>query len=433
MVYVYLILNILYIMFSIKFYKNKINPISIYSVVWTFMTILYELKLVYYYDLTLLTWLIIIVFQIAYNFGCIVGKTMSIYTKRYNIKSHNNINITNVKHKKDLKRMIIILSLLASISTISNLSIAIKKYGINLLKYTNQLYAARLAGDIDSGIPYLGIFVYPALIYAGIYFVKFNYNKIILLPIIISALGELKSGGRLNFITGAFLFLIPIIFSKYDIKNIIVENLKKKSNKAQYIKILFSLSIFIILFIIITRNRSTWITYNAYMSPLMIKLMDISPTIYKNYVYITSPLGVLNEFLKDPTFNFGGHTFLTIYNFLNKFGADIPVKQYQTFYNIPISSNVGTYIRELIEDFTIPLGIMVTIFTGMIFSFNYSKFRKTGSYLNLIWASTFAFVIFFSFFTWHFRSSSMWITLVVGTISGIILDKSYTVKLKRNK
>ena len=51
------------------------------------------------------------------------------------------------------------------------------------------------------------------------------------------------------------------------------------------------------------------------MSPLMIKLMDISPSIYKNYVYITSPLGVLNEFLKDPTFNFGGHTFLTIYNF----------------------------------------------------------------------------------------------------------------------
>ena len=100
MVYVYLILNILYIMFSIKFYKNKINPISIYSVVWTFMTILYELKLVYYYDLTLLTWLIIIVFQIAYNFGCIVGKTMSIYTKGYNIKSHNNIIITNVKQKK---------------------------------------------------------------------------------------------------------------------------------------------------------------------------------------------------------------------------------------------------------------------------------------------------------------------------------------------
>lgn len=424
MIYMYILINILYILFSIKFYKAKINPISIYSIMWTVVTFLYELKLVRYYDLTLMTWLIIIVFQLAYNLGCIFGKVKD------SNEDNNGQFDSNSNDEKDLKRTIIILSLLTSISTVSNFLIAVKTYGLNLLMHTNQLYAARLSGDIENGIPYLGAFVYPALIYSGVYFEKFGFKKFILLPIILIVLGEIKGAGRLGFVSGAFLLLIPIIFKKNKKVRKNGNKLKIKGKKMQNVKLVFSVSILIIAFVVITKNRSTWISYNPYMSPLMAKLVDYNPSIYKNYTYITAPLGVLNEFLKDPTFSFGGHTFLTIYNFLNKFGADISVSQYQTFYNVPISCNVGTYIRELVEDFTIPLAIMVTFLTGLIFSHNYSKFRNKGLFVNLIWASTFAFVMFFSFFTWHFRSSSMWITLVVGSISGRILDRKYKVILK---
>ncbi|GLI19869.1 hypothetical protein TSYNTROPHJE_16820 [Tepidanaerobacter syntrophicus] len=431
MIYAYIFINILYTMFSMKFYKAKINPISLYSIVWTAIVVLYELKLIYYYELTATTWMVLIFFQLAYNLGCIFGKKR--YCSKNNISSEQIISSVNTKNERDLRITILILSVLTSISVISNLSIAIKTYGFKLLASTNQLYSARLAGDIEAGIPYLGALVYPALIYSGVYFTNFGFNKIILLPILLSVLGELKSGGRFGFVFGAFLLLIPLIFKRGRMKNKIIMKPKAKNKISQNVKIILSASIIIIVFFIVTKNRSTWITYNPYMSPLMIKLVEVSPSIYKNYSYFASPLGVLNEFLKNPTFNFGGHTFLTIYNFLNKLGADIPVNQYQTFYYVPVSCNVGTYIRELVEDFTIPLAFVVTFATGFIFSYNYSLFRKKESYVNLIWASTFAFVIFFSFYMWQLRSSSMWITLVAGTISGYILDRNSRMRLKKLK
>ncbi|MDQ0232755.1 oligosaccharide repeat unit polymerase [Metabacillus malikii] len=372
------------------------------------------------------TWLIIIIFQIVYNIGCVLGKKQY-RNNRFN-KQDSNIAAKG-SSERDLRIAIIILSLLTSISTISNILIAVRSYGFNLLEYTNQIYVDRLAGDIDTGIPYLGSFVYPALIYAGFYFEKFGFKKIILLPVLLLALGGLKTGGRLGILIGAFLLLVPIILQR---GRVIKEKVRKvKGRKGKNIKILISSSILIALFITITNNRASWETYNPYMSPLMVKVLEYNPAIYQIYTYITLPLGVLNEFLKDPTLNFGGHTFLTIYNLLNRLGADISVNQYQTFYNVPLPSNVGTYIRELIEDFSIPLALMVTLITGLILSYNYSKFRNDGLYMNLIWASTFAFVIFFSFFMWQFRSSTIWITIVVGSISGYILDQRHKKRLKR--
>jgi len=428
MVFAYIIMNIFYIAFSIKFYRTKINPISIYSILWTIMVVLYELKLVYYYDLTINTWLVIILFQLAYNFGCMLGKTKR-SSKAGNDKllySSDNDN----KDERDLRWTIIIFSLISLISTVSNLAIAIKLYGINLLNYTNQLYIDRLTGNIEESIPYIGVFVFIALIFAGIYIKKYGFRIFILLPIILICLSSLKSGGKVSFAIGFFLVLFPIVFKKdYRLKNII-QDIRVRSNRIQKLKIFIGLSIFIVFFILITINRSQGVTYNSYMSPFMMKMVKYSPTFYKIFVYITGPLGVLNEFLKDTAFNFGGHSFLTIYNFLNKFGADIPVNTYQTFYTVPIKINVGTYIRELIEDFKIILALMVTFITGVVFSYNYVKIRIQDSYINVIWASTLAYVIFMSFFMWSFRSSTFWIILIVGSISGYILDRRRIIRLK---
>ena len=419
---IYIATNIIYILFGTVFCRAWINPVSIYSIVWAAMVALYQLKLVYYYDLTMTTWLIIIIFQAAYNVGCIVGKRR--YSNKSDVKKQPDSTITgSAGEEKDLRAVIIILCILCSISVISNLQIAIRAYGFNLLKYTNHLYADRLAGDIEPGIPYFGVCVYPALIYSGIYYKRFGFRKVVLLPIALLLLGTLKSGGRLGIVMGTCLLVFSLIFER---NRIAMEGDGKpelKKRQGVNLGMILGISVCLIMFVIITKNRSTWIEHNPYMSPLMLQIVDRNPSTYKNYVYITSPLGVLNEFLKEPTFCFGGHTFLTLYNFLNKFGAKIPVNQYQTFYYTPLRSNVGTFIRELIEDFKIPLALVVTSITGLVFSYNYSRFMKRGSYLNGVWVSTFAFAMLFSFFTWHFRSSSMWITLFVGSIVGYVMDK----------
>ncbi|WP_077358728.1 O-antigen polymerase [Virgibacillus halodenitrificans] len=416
---IYFFMNIVYILFSYKLYNKKIfNPITIYSFVWVPVILLYELKLVYYYDLTVKTWTIIITFQLIYNFGCLLGRYITI--KKEKTKNHRLINIReNNLEQRELKITIIILSLFTSVSTISDLLIAIKKYGFNLLQFTNQLYYDRLSGSIESGIPYLGAFVFPALILSGIYFKKFGSNKILLLPIILLVLGGLKSGGRLSFLVGTFMLLAPILISNFK-REKKYNHVSKK--KIQNLKIVISVSLIMFVLWKITESRTSWVTTNSYMSPVMVQLVEFNPSIYKIYTYLSNPIGVLNVFLTNPSFNFGGHTFSPIYNLLNKFGAQIPVNRYQEWLSTPISGNVGSYIRELTEDFTLPIAMLVTLFLGFILSYNYTQYLKYKNYLNLVWATTLLFVVFFSFFMWHLRMADTWIALLVGSISAYILD-----------
>jgi oligosaccharide repeat unit polymerase len=385
---------------------------------------LYELKLVYYYDLTTYTWFIIFIFQIVYIVGCIIGKTLI-------IKKGTNVAPLNITPnlERDLMRSIILLTIIASIGIISNVIIGIKQYGFNLLKFTNQLYAARLSGDIDSGIPYLSSFIYPALILEGFYISKFKFKKILIIPVVLLIFNALKSAGRLDIIQGLFFIIVPIFLNKVKKDKRKATKLTKKNKFWTAITI----AVFVVIFAIITVNRSSWIEINSYMSPLMIKLVEIEPAIYKTYVYLTTPIGVLNEFLKDPTFNFGGHTFLTLYNFLNKFGFEIPTSQYQHFYQVPITSNVGSYIRELIEDFGVPLAILVTFFTGFLYSYSYRKYSSNRSYLSLIWTTAYSFIVIFSFYMWQVRSSTMWILLTVGTLFAYNLDRKEQRRRRRHE
>ena len=411
MVYVYVLMNVLLIHLSLKFYRALVNPISLYSITWVIITVLYEVRLVAFYDLTLTTWVTIVAFQVSYTIGCLFGK----------MKHPPTVDGISPQSKVSLGGTIIRLSLLASIGSISNFLIAVRRFGFNLLAHTNQLYAARMSGDIGSGVPYLGAFVYPALIFSGIYLARYGFSRIVILPIVLGILDSLKSGGRLGIFTCMFLFIVPIVLQKGAKRN---HGLPKTvSSKSTKLRVGIILLMFILLFGVLTSNRAAGVSFNPYMSTRMADLVVRNPTMYKVYVYLASPLGVLNEFLRNPSFSFGGHTFLTVYNLLNRLGAKIPVSQYQAFYFVPIKSNVGTYIRELVEDFTLPLALVVAFMTGLVFSYNYSRFKSRGSYLNLIWASTFSLVIFFSFFMWNFRSSSMWITIFVGSISGYMLDR----------
>ena len=75
---------IYYIQF--KAIQESFNPISTYSAIWVLVA-LYELKLVHYYDLTMYTWLIIILFQLLYNIMCFLGDFETKIWKYYNPKN----------------------------------------------------------------------------------------------------------------------------------------------------------------------------------------------------------------------------------------------------------------------------------------------------------------------------------------------------------
>jgi oligosaccharide repeat unit polymerase len=106
-----------------------------------------------------------------------------------------------------------------------------------------------------------------------------------------------------------------------------------------------------------------------------------------------------------------------------------PINHYQEFFSTPMECNVGTWVREIIEDFTLFGAVFFIPFFGVLSSFVYScaLSHKTLT-MKIIW-SIFAMVLALSFFDWRFRSASMWIAVIFGFLIGkFIYRKSFVIK-----
>lgn len=396
-------------LFGNNIYKKKINPVSIYCYVWSSVVFLYELKLIKYYPLTLTTWGVVFIMQLLYVMGCYIAK--KIYHEELKATVDFEISSTHsIKSQKVILNIIIIITLISGCVILINVFQFFRMFGFNLLGQTNELYLFRLTGSEGiKTIPYLGVLVYVSLIFSAVYTVQYGFKKIFIIPMALIALEELTSGGR------ASLVLAPLMF----VGVLLASDVKSKFSKMQ---VGFVLTLVGILFIVISSNRTAGID-NVYSSEFLYNITNGNPTVYKLIEYITSPLGTLNAFLKDPTFSFGKNTFLTIYNLLNKIGYNINISLYQDDFYVPMRVNVGTMLRELIEDFTIGGCALIIFFIGFCFSSSYLKFRNTLSYLYAIWVAVFFQIISFSFFDWRLRSSAEWIILVCGSVIGVYLDR----------
>lgn len=195
-------ISIIFVIISIKLYKKKINPISIYLYIWLISVIGYELKLVHYYDLSFLTWAAIFNFCFFYIFGCYISY-ISYDKKDFDIKFFAKKKvISDLMVKQKIKKIIIFLSCLSAIGILSAIYNVYVKYGIDMFIMVNSIYHDRLSNDEQfSSIPYIGKLLYLAIILCGYYIKKYGFQKFIFIPIIISCLTSFTGGGRSSIVT----------------------------------------------------------------------------------------------------------------------------------------------------------------------------------------------------------------------------------------
>lgn len=104
----------------------------------------------------------------------------------------------------------------------------------------------------------------------------------------------------------------------------------------------------------VTDQRVSYIndwSVQTYATPEFQNIIDRIPALYQIYTYFSSPVGVLNLYLDNPNYSFGGNTLLPFYNLLGHFDPALTGVRYQEFYSIPIHVNVGSMIREFIQDY----------------------------------------------------------------------------------
>ena len=385
------------------------NPLSLYSIVWQLALTIHESGYIVYNELSFLTWIVIIFSQICFCFGFLSVK------KRY---VNPTKTLDTAIYKKNIERYLWICTIFSAISILSSLALAISIYGTNLIANVTNVYADRVIDNVDyQVIPYIGAMIYVGLPLSAIHMKFYGFSMWPIIYVVLIFLNSLVSGGRAGIVFSIFIFVFAYFYTNTESRK---QNLKQSQKKSN-LPIIICVSLLMAMFFLISSKRAAGVDI-PYATNLFIKHFGYNELMYKIFAYVANPVGVLNEFLKNPEFNFGHNTFLPFYNLLAKFGLMDRVEQYQSWYYVPAACNVGTWLRELFEDFSILMFPFIFIF-GRIscgIYWNAVKGKSTG---HLLMLSIFITLIGLSFFDWKMRTSSMWIALLFSYFWGKIIDK----------
>ena len=159
-----LIVGLLCIFLSIRIFKKLFNPLSLYTVIWTTMIFLYELKLMSFIPLSFNAWLVIIGGSGAFLLGVLL-----IYFGR-EVYNKNSTPLFNAPEEyqnplfldggKIVRIVLIASSTIGLLAAIQHWMVLIEKFGSIplVLASANIIYSMRVAGEIEGIVPYLFIF-----------------------------------------------------------------------------------------------------------------------------------------------------------------------------------------------------------------------------------------------------------------------------------
>lgn len=422
MILIYIAFCIATIFMGKSWFKKWFNPITVYSLVWMAAVSAHQSGLIYYYDLSAFTWLTIFLFHTIFVFSCYIGNRVHFRGNTTTPMQWDN----NDQLKEKMRKYIWITLIIAAVAIVGNLLYAISIYGTNLFASMTDIYSNRVNRGEDLGkIPYLSSFIYVSIALSGIYLRKYGFCVPIILTFLLGATKVLTSGGRAGLIFIVIIFASTFLITPGGEK----KRKEQKKEKKRYIIMAIAIIVLAVFFLIVSKERAAG-QLPTYATNLYESIFGTNVLVYKIATYIAGPIGALNEYLKTCNFNFGQNTFKTIFNAFAKLGIMERVDQYQEFFRTPSSCNVATWIRELVEDFTYPGGIMVAEIVGFIVGGSFRKASKYKRISSILICSIWLMVMALSFFDWKLRSSDIWIALLGCYFFGRLLDKESKNSIK---
>lgn len=408
-------------------FKKWFNQISFYSISWMVMIVLYQWKLLPYYNLSLETWMVILLGYLSFLLGIILlFAARSLYAKKENNISYDRLDTLKIFSDggRVLRNTILIMSILGILFAIQHWIVLIKMFGSipAVLINANIAYRLRVQGEIKGIIPFFFIFSYVAVFLAGIYSAfKGRLTLLCLLPFLGVIINEMANVGRAGILLASIEFFVAFVLTRN------LNEIRSRKIVNGNFKLILS---FVILFALIIASASMIKvargTYESFLgeSKQLKGLKNsaiISPSIY---MYLSSDLGVLNKYLQIDNENamIGENTFLVLYSVLSKFNFIKRPSDYQKGYFIPMWSNNGTYLRELHADFGFAGVIVGPFLIGLLTTFLWFKFYENKSMLTLVFLDMFFMIIGFSFLLMVTRFSILIINIVTLIISIPIIE-----------
>lgn len=406
-VYFIILIGLCFIIISRAIFGRKFNPLSLYTIIWGVMLVLFELRLMPFYPLSTLTWTVIIIAYLSFFFGIL---TIYMWEKKFRIENDQDNNSSSPlllfeDGGKQIRNIIIIFSILGLYGALQHWAILLKEFGnvAGVLLHAAKVYHMRNANEISGVVPYVWMFSFPAAFFAGIYMAyKGRITFISILPLLGIIIKDLAKVARSGILIGMFEFFIAYIFFNYFLKN-------STTRKVSRWNIIFSFIVILALMIsaasIVKLFRNPVENYAATNRTLAQFEGNafISPHIY---FYAASQIGVLNRFLEEDSEDMpiGSSTFTSVYNVLSSLGLTEKLELKQKGYLIPQWSNTATYLRDFYNDYGIAGILLGPYLLGLLTTFFWFKFFRNGNLKYLLILTQLNVIIALSFFVLATRS-----------------------------
>jgi oligosaccharide repeat unit polymerase len=383
-------------------FKSWINHLTIYFFVMGGLTFLYELKLLAYRDVKLLTWLMLILSTAAFITGIM---TVLSARKLYNFDSIKKIkNIADIPLFSDggkvLKYSAIFFSLVGLFVALHRWYIMINIFGSIPAVFVNAawVYRINVKGEIKEFIPILPSFVYVGVFLSAIYTAyKGRFSFLSFFPILCIILKELTYFGR-----GEMLFAsLEFFFTFFFVRNLLN---REKNIIYNFSRLNATISIILLISLLITAasvvRSSRGVKENIRGSTKELKQLEenfiITPSVY---FYLSSDIGVLNQYLIEDREKalFGENTLRGVYYMLAKFKVVEEPSFFQRGYFMPYWSNTGTYIREIHADFGIWGVLLIPYLLGILLTWLWYKFFNEKNFMLLALLVYLNIIVAFSF------------------------------------
>ena len=387
------------VFFSKRIFKKWVNPLSVYSFIWYCMIIFFSFRLIKYDEISTETWIVIFFVHLSLYLGSFTYYSVKLLGFKGKELKKNNFEIFLADDGKLSFFLTLVLGAIGLIGAIQAWTVLVQIYGtvINALLHLGALYQMRVQGELTDIWPYTSIFSYSSIFFAAVYSaVKSRLTLVSALPLFALVIKEIAVAGRAGILFGFVEFIFTFLFVLFFItKNYPEKRIKK-------IPLITSIAFTIIFFLIsVTIVKNLRVGNEEFRGQTrVLKQLErdsfISPSIY---LYASGHIGVLNKFLEKENehYRIGENSFQFVYNILSKFNITERPDTYQKPYFIPTWINTGTFIRELIADFGLPITFLIVFLLGFqsTLSWNYFFDRKNLYYLvQLVFLMI---IIFFSF------------------------------------
>ncbi|MDZ7274362.1 MAG: oligosaccharide repeat unit polymerase [candidate division KSB1 bacterium] len=409
-------------------FRRWFNHITLYSIIWGMGLALYEIGLIRYPRLAIAVWLMVLTAWVAFLIGSVlpalanravaVGQTGDCSPRSWS--AHN-------QETRLLAIAILILTVLALFAVINHWVVLINRFGsiTNVLLNGYQVYRLRTTGHAASigVIPYVDSFALAACCLGGIYAArKGRMTLLALLPLLTLVMEDIAQAGRAKMLIGSLLFFSAFFLTKRRMP---------AGGAAPAARARFRSVILLVFLGIILVGAFEFVRFyrgaNEVFYGMSRQLGEFTGTGFITpsvYLYLSSHVGVFNAYWNAGGESFfpGANTFAPLFRVLAKFELADAVPFFQKFYNVPVSTNTGTYLRELHADFGLAGVLLAPFLIGWLCTFFMTRTKRQPRLVNLIVLTHLYLIVMFSFFYQITRLGEWLISLLTALAVAMLVD-----------